>query len=192
MAPYSGPLDSINVNDLEFFKFAQDIVDDAGIWANVRMIDKTNGTWTATIPADIKPGNYIVRHEIAALHFSLATSPGFEMLPVGPQFYMTCFNVRVTGDGDAQPKGVRFPGAYRADEPGIRFDVRGGEDGRRYTPLGPKVYKSRYSVQLPEKEVTVVSPTGGGEEADAAYYQAQNVFLERQGAITSYFDSIGG
>ncbi|KAK5656815.1 hypothetical protein OQA88_4363 [Cercophora sp. LCS_1] len=190
MAPYTGDIANINVNDLEFFKIAQDTVDAAGVWANVRMM-AANSTWTATIPADIKPGKYIVRHEIAALHFSLGTSPGFEMLPVAAQFYMTCFNVRVSGDGDAVPKGVKFPGAYRADEAGMKFDVKSG-DGKTYTPLGPEVYKSSYSVGLEEKEVTIVSPTGGGPEADDAYYKAQNVFLERQGAIVSYFDSIGG
>jgi len=115
------------------------------------------------------------------------------MLPIGPQFYMGCFNFKVTGNGDATPKGVKFPGAYRADEPGMRFDVRNqSSDGKSYTPLGPTVYNSRFSVNLPPKELTVVSPTGKGAEADAAYFQTQSTFLERQGAITSYFDSIGG
>ncbi len=115
------------------------------------------------------------------------------MLPVGPQFYMTCFNFRVTGDGNTIPRGVTFPGAYRVDEPGMRFNVRNeSSDGRSYTPLGPGLYKSRYTVDLPPKELSVVSPTGNGEEADAAYYQAQEKFLAQQGAITSYFDSIGG
>ncbi|KAK0657875.1 glycosyl hydrolase family 61-domain-containing protein [Cercophora newfieldiana] len=194
MAPYSGDIANVNVNELEFFKIAEDTVDAAGVWANVRMMNRTNNTWTATIPADIKPGKYIIRHEIVALHFSLGTVPGWEMLPVGPQFYMTCFNFQVTGGGDASPEGVKFPGAYRADEPGMRFDVRNASTSvdKRYTPLGPAVYKSRYSVELTPKEVTMVSPTGGGAEADASYYQAQKVFLEQQGAIVAYFDSIGG
>ncbi|KAK3345981.1 glycoside hydrolase [Lasiosphaeria hispida] len=65
MAPYEGDIRNIDVSELEFFKFAEDTVDEAGVWANVRMMDKTNGTWTATIPADIRPGNYIVRHEVS-------------------------------------------------------------------------------------------------------------------------------
>jgi len=71
MAPYDGDVHNISVNELEFFKFAEDTVDEAGVWANVRMMDKKNGTWTATIPADIRPGNYIVRHEVRRelLHF---------------------------------------------------------------------------------------------------------------------------
>ncbi len=65
MAPYEGDIRNANVNELKFFKFAEDTVDDEGIWANVRMMDRTNGTWTASIPADIKPGTYVVRNEVS-------------------------------------------------------------------------------------------------------------------------------
>lgn len=64
MAPYDGDVADVDVNELEFIKFAEDTVDEEGVWANVRMMDDTNGTWTATIPADIKPGNYIIRQEV--------------------------------------------------------------------------------------------------------------------------------
>ncbi|KAK0618939.1 glycoside hydrolase, partial [Immersiella caudata] len=62
MAPYSGDISNVNVNDLEFFKFAEDTVDENGVWANIRMME-ANNTFTATIPADIKSGTYVVRHE---------------------------------------------------------------------------------------------------------------------------------
>jgi len=198
MAPYyDSDLGSVNVNELEFFKIAQDTVDDSGVWANEHMINNNNMTWTATIPADIRPGRYIIRHEIAALHFSVTSSPGFEFLPIAAQFYMTCFNFNISGSGDALPPmnlRVKFPGAYRDDDPGMRFDVRNTTTNRekKYIPLGPPVYKSGYTVNLPPKEMTVVSPTGGGPDADAAYFTAQQAFLERQGAITAYFDSVGG
>jgi hypothetical protein len=89
MAPYSYPLSSLDATQLSFFKFAQDTVDATGVWANIRMMDDNNKTFTATIPADIKPGKYIVRHEIAVLHFSLGNKvpPGWEFTPVGAQFY---------------------------------------------------------------------------------------------------------
>lgn len=63
MAPYEGDVANVNVNELEFFKIAEDTVKD-GVWGTVKMIDDTNNTWTATIPADIKPGNYIIRQEV--------------------------------------------------------------------------------------------------------------------------------
>ena len=70
MAPYDGDIGNVDVNELEFIKFAEDTVDEEGVWANVRMMDDTNGTWTATIPADIKPGNYVIRQEVR-MHWTL-------------------------------------------------------------------------------------------------------------------------
>ena len=64
MAPYVGDVADVDVNELEFFKFAEDTTDGDGVWGTDRLIDNTNGTWTATIPADIKPGNYIIRQEV--------------------------------------------------------------------------------------------------------------------------------
>ena len=63
MAPYEGDVAHVNPNNLEFFKIAEE-TNENGIWGTVRMIDSTNNTWTATIPADIKPGNYIIRQEV--------------------------------------------------------------------------------------------------------------------------------
>jgi hypothetical protein len=64
MAPYQGKISDVDVNKLEFFKIAEETVGTDGIWANVRMMNFTNTTWTASIPADIKPGNYIIRNEV--------------------------------------------------------------------------------------------------------------------------------
>ena len=66
MAPYEGNITDVNVNELKFVKFAEDTVDEQGVWGTVRLMDKTNGTWTATVPADIKPGNYVIRQEASA------------------------------------------------------------------------------------------------------------------------------
>ena len=64
MAPYEGAVGKVNVNQLEFVKFAEDTIDSKGVWATDRFMDQTNGTFTGTIPADIKPGNYIIRQEV--------------------------------------------------------------------------------------------------------------------------------
>lgn len=64
LAPYEGDVAKVNVTELEFFKIAEDTVDSAGVWGTVKLMDKTNGTFTATIPADIKPGNYVLRQEV--------------------------------------------------------------------------------------------------------------------------------
>ena len=39
----------------------------------------------------------------------------------GPEYYPYCFNVEVVGDGVETPKGVTFPGGYKATDYGIAF-----------------------------------------------------------------------
>jgi hypothetical protein len=67
MAPYQGDISKVDVNQLEFFKFGEDTMDAHGVWSTIRMLDVTNNTWTVVIPADIKPGNYIVRQEVCRI-----------------------------------------------------------------------------------------------------------------------------
>ncbi|KAK3331493.1 glycoside hydrolase [Apodospora peruviana] len=64
MAPYEGTIDKVDVNKLQFFKIGEEAIDSKGVWGTVKLLDATNGTWTTTIPADIKPGNYVIRHEV--------------------------------------------------------------------------------------------------------------------------------
>ncbi|RPA99605.1 hypothetical protein L873DRAFT_1789540 [Choiromyces venosus 120613-1] len=68
-----------------------------------------------TIPADIAPGDYLLRAEVTAPH--VASSVG------EAQFYISFFQLRVTGGGSANPAGVSFPGAYSASDPGILFNL---------------------------------------------------------------------
>jgi hypothetical protein len=37
------------------------------------------------------------------------------------QIYPHCFNLEIFGSGTATPEGVSFPGAYKATDPGIKF-----------------------------------------------------------------------
>ena len=74
-----------------------------GQWAQGELI-ANNNTWTTTIPASLKPGNYFLRHELLAIH-----------TPNQPQFYPECAQLIITGSGSAEPSGsylVKFPGAY--------------------------------------------------------------------------------
>lgn len=79
---------------------------------------------------DIPAGDYLLRAEAIALH--AAGSSG------GAQFYMSCYQITVTGGGSASPATVNFPGAYQATDPGILIDI--------YSPIvsyvvpGPAVY----------------------------------------------------
>jgi hypothetical protein len=83
-------------------------VETAGVAANV------------TLPNNIAPGAYLIRHEIIALH--LADKAG------GAEFYPSCSQIRVGGSGTGVPKDselVSLPGAYSDTDPGILVpDVR--------------------------------------------------------------------
>jgi hypothetical protein len=68
------------------------------------------------VPSTLMPGNYLIRHEIIALH--LATAMG------GAEFYPSCTQLRVGGNqtgGPADNELVSLPGAYNDNDPGI-FD----------------------------------------------------------------------
>lgn len=56
---------------------------------------------------DLKPGKYIARHEIIALHIANR-----------PQFYPECVHLEVSGNGSAVPGKefyARIPGVWRMD-----------------------------------------------------------------------------
>lgn len=66
-------------------------------------------SWTVTIPAGLKSGEYLLRHEILGLHVA-----GTRM---GAQFYPACVQIKVGGTGiKALPAGVGLPGAYNPDD----------------------------------------------------------------------------
>jgi hypothetical protein len=80
-------------------------IDVASGWA-WDQIQFANKGWSITIPKNLKPGNYLIRHEIIMI----------ELMP--PQFYPECAHLTVSGDGDKLPSDeelVSFPGAYSMD-----------------------------------------------------------------------------
>ena len=105
---------------------------------------------------------------------------------------MTCFNFNVTGGGTATPKGAKFPGAYAATDAGFHYDIY-DEKQPPYPAVGPALYRSAFAVPAsPPKDRVVISPTGQGPEADAAYYKRQDAALKRQQATDAFFDAVGG
>lgn len=79
-------------------------------------------SWKSTIPANLKPGKYLIRHEAIALHGSASEG--------GAQFYPNCMQLLVSGDGTELPDAtVNFPGAYGKRDKGI---------------WNPKMYENRF------------------------------------------------
>lgn len=81
-----------------------------------------------TIPAKLKPGNYLLRAEHIGLHIANA-----------PQFYIACAQLKVTGSGTGSPSSlVAFPGAYSKSDAGLTFNIY-AENGA-YPYPGPAVW----------------------------------------------------
>jgi cellulase len=95
-------------------------------WGTMTLNDNC-GKRTFTVPSSLAPGNYLLRAEVIALH--AAGSAG------GAQFYMSCYQLVVTGSGTTSPSGVAFPGAYKATDPGILINIY--QTINSYTIPGP-------------------------------------------------------
>ncbi|KAF2438806.1 lytic polysaccharide monooxygenase [Karstenula rhodostoma CBS 690.94] len=114
-----------------WFKIAEDGLDAAGKWGVERLI-ASGGVQTVTIPQCIAPGQYLLRGELIALHG--ASSSG------GAQFYMECAQINIQGGSASKtPSSVSLPGAYKASDPGILYNLYSGQ--RSYTVPGPSVFK---------------------------------------------------
>ncbi|TRM63523.1 glycosyl hydrolase family 61-domain-containing protein [Schizophyllum amplum] len=95
-----------------------------------QVLNDNCGHYTVTIPSDVAPGQYLLRAETIALH--TASGAG------GAQFYMSCYQVEITGSGSATPDTVSLPGAYSASDPGILVNIHAQLDS--YVVPGPTPY----------------------------------------------------
>ncbi|KAK6333632.1 hypothetical protein TWF730_003817 [Orbilia blumenaviensis] len=118
-------------SQLDWFK-----IDEAGLladgtWAAEAVI-KNNNSYTLTLPSKIKNGQYLMRHEIIALHAAHENK--------GAQFYPSCTNIEITGaSGENTPDTVKLPGAYSASDPGIFINIYYPKV-ESYVIPGPPVY----------------------------------------------------
>ncbi|GAB1319430.1 hypothetical protein MFIFM68171_09640 [Madurella fahalii] len=136
--PSSGCAD-VDKTQLEFVKIAQQALK-PGItpstdWLKAWVVDDfiQNGfKWVVTIPSDIKSGDYVLRHEIIALHGAWDTN--------GAQAYPQCINLRVTDGGDTEVSGGTSPmDFYNAEDPGIHISVYDGLTTYPYP--GPSLWR---------------------------------------------------
>jgi cellulase len=96
----------------------------------VKDMNKCCGKVNVKIPSDIPAGDYLLRAEVIALH--TAGSSG------GAQFYVTCYQLTVSGGGSASPATVNFPGAYSQSDAGILVNIH--SPMTTYVAPGPAVY----------------------------------------------------
>jgi cellulase len=123
--------------DVEFFKIDEASYDPKTQTFGTDWLIKNNNYWTSVIPSDIKPGTYVVRHELISLHNAL--NDDYIKKSSGAQHYPQCVKIKVTGDGKATPKGKKFPGTYKWDDKGILVNLYWRPN--EYTAPGGPVYK---------------------------------------------------
>jgi hypothetical protein len=127
----STPCNKFDSQTAQWFKIDQVGRQDNGSWVQQDLMN--GGVANVSLPSNIAPGNYLIRHEIIALH--LATSLG------GAEFYPSCSQLTVGGTGTGAPTSselVSLPGAYSDNDPGI-FDPNVFDTNAPYTFPGPPV-----------------------------------------------------
>jgi hypothetical protein len=133
IASCGGDCATVDKSTLEFVKIAESgLISGAtvpGVWATDNMMSNNN-SWTITIPPTLAPGNYVLRHELIALHS--ADSRG------GAQNFPQCVNLQVTGSGSATPSGTRGQSLYSETDPGIFYNIY--LPSSKYTIPGPTLW----------------------------------------------------
>lgn len=102
------------------------------------------------IPSNLAPGDYLLRAEAIALHS--ASGAG------GAQFYITCYQITVTGGGSSNPAGVLFPGAYKAADPGIQINIY--QKLSSYVAPGPAIISGGTEAVAGQAGSTVTATAG--------------------------------
>jgi lytic cellulose monooxygenase (C1-hydroxylating) len=135
LANCNGPCETVDTTKLKWFVIGRQALLDPkpeyGTWVTDVMI-ANNFTWITEIPPTIAPGNYILRHEIIALH--AASQPN------GAQNYPFCFNLAISSTGTDKPEGVLATTFYTAKDPGILYNLDVAPPVPAYTIPGPPLY----------------------------------------------------
>ncbi|KAF2015817.1 carbohydrate-binding module family 1 protein [Aaosphaeria arxii CBS 175.79] len=145
-------------------------------------LNKACGKMDVLIPANLAPGDYLLRAEAIALHS--ASSSG------GAQFYMTCYQITVTGGGSSNPSGVSFPGAYKASDPGILFNMY-QVLSTPYVAPGPAVIPGGTEA-VAGKAGSSVTASGGASQPTATQIAVSSSFVTSARPATTTSPGTGG
>ncbi|KAH7327040.1 putative endoglucanase [Rhexocercosporidium sp. MPI-PUGE-AT-0058] len=133
MANCGGDCATVDKAALKWFKISESgLLDNTaapGKWASDALM-ANNLTGSVTIPSSIAPGNYVLRHEMIALHSAGQAD--------GAQNYPFCINLEVSGSGTDSPEGVLGTSLYTPTDPGILVSIYTA--GLTYDIPGPALY----------------------------------------------------
>ena len=146
--------DEVDKTDLEFFKIAEKgLINADGIdfgkparFATDELLENGVG-WMVKIPDSIAPGNYVLRHEIIALHSGNEDN--------GAQAYPQCLNLLITGSGSDKPQGVKGTALYSRSDKGILYDLYNKQT--TYPIPGPKLISGASAI---EQASSAIDSTG--------------------------------
>ncbi|KAF7589363.1 hypothetical protein BBP40_004443 [Aspergillus hancockii] len=119
-----------------------------------------------TVPADLPDGEYLIRPEHIGVHGAHVGQA---------EFYNTCAQVKVVGGGNGTPgPTVKFPGAYKKDDPSFNFSIYGGY--KEYPMPGPEIWTGELGSSSASKvaNVNVTDATSYQEDADICESRFQN------------------
>jgi cellulase len=115
-----------------------------------------NNSWSVTIPSDIASGNYVLRHEIIALHSAEESD--------GAQNYPQCVNLMITGTGTATPSGTLGTALYSETDAGILVNIYSSLS--TYEIPGPTLYSG--AISMSETQQPSATAVGTGVATGAA------------------------
>ncbi|KAI0502956.1 carbohydrate-binding module family 1 protein [Xylaria bambusicola] len=185
LAACNGDCSAVDKESLEFFK-----IDEAGIldsssapgrWASDVLIENNN-SWLVQIPANLKAGQYVLRHETIALHSAGQAN--------GAQNYPQCVNIEVTGSGTLVPAGVKGTELYASADAGITVNIY--TSGLDYKIPGPPLIEGVpatveqvRSAITASASATVGSGNGGGAVPTTALSSATTLVTSTRAATTT-------
>ncbi|KAI1381614.1 glycoside hydrolase family 61 protein [Hypoxylon crocopeplum] len=151
LAKCDGACETADKTKLKFFKIGESgWVDKASdLWA-ANVLNNNNNSWLIRIPEDIAPGNYVLRHEIIALHAAGNAN--------GAQSYPFCYNLAIDSKGTANPSGIPATEFYKAADPGIKFDLFSHPTA--YVIPGPALYSGALPVSQTKPAPITATATG--------------------------------
>ncbi|KAF2713703.1 lytic polysaccharide monooxygenase [Pleomassaria siparia CBS 279.74] len=140
MADCSGNCRTFDADKADWFKIGErgllEGTIEEGMWFQRAFVNWDGGPslWTENVPASLKAGNYLIRHEIISLHSANK-----------PQWYPECAHLEVKGSGTKSPGKeylAKIPGVYSMNQPEINIDIYAPGVGNQttYKIPGPPVW----------------------------------------------------
>ncbi|KAJ3576837.1 hypothetical protein NP233_g170 [Leucocoprinus birnbaumii] len=146
--------DKYDSTQAKWFKIAQQGLEpDGNTWYQAAIMGGAPAN--ITLPSNIAPGNYLIRHELISLQLGMSVG--------GAEFYPSCSQLTVGGSGTGKPQAselVSFPGAYNDNDPGIYV---------------PNVYNGNLNYQFPGPPIaSFIDPSESGSSGNSGTSSSGN------------------